>query len=107
MEAAQVLIELFHPEIQQLYISGLNVSSLPTLKSVAANASKQPGMPDMKVALDAITNGQNFDKVIGFLDFHNAFGPKYTEAVNGDVSVEQAALNMRVASDAALAQAAR
>src|SRR6266542_3379579 len=107
MEAAQVLIELFSSEIQQLYISGLNVSSLPTLKSVAANASKQPGMPDMKVALDAIANGQNFDKVVGFLDFHNAFGPKYTEAVNGDVSIEQAALNMRVVSDATLNQAAR
>ena len=74
---------------------------------MAANASKQPGMPDMKVALDAIGNGQNFDKVVGFLDFHNAFGPKFTEAVNGDVSVEQAALNMRVVSDAALQQAAR
>lgn len=106
-EAAQVLIELFNPEIQNLYISGLNVSSLPTLKSVAANASKMPGMPDMKVAIDAIAVGQNFDKVIGFLDFHNAFGPKYTDAFNGDVSVEQAAINMRIASDAALNQAAR
>ena len=106
-EAAQVLIELFSPVIQQLYLSGLNVSSLPTLKSVAAKASTQPGMPDMTVALNAIANGQNFDKVVGFLDFHNAFGPKYTEAANGDVSVEQAALNMRVASDAALTQAAR
>jgi ABC-type glycerol-3-phosphate transport system substrate-binding protein len=106
-EAAQVLIELFSPEIQEMYISGLSVSSLPTLKSVAANASKMPGMPDMKVAIDAITNGQNFDKVVGFLDFHNAFGPKYTEAFNGDVSVEQAAINMRTASDAALNQAAR
>ena len=50
-----------------------------------------PGMPDMKLALDAIPNGQNFDKVVGFLDFHNAFGPEFTEAVNGEVSVEQAA----------------
>ena len=107
MESAQVLIELFNPEIQRMYLSGLNVSSLPTLKSVAADASKQAGMPDMKLVLDSITTGQNFDKVPGFLDFHNAFGPKFTEAVNGDVSIEQAALNMRVASDAALQQAAR
>ena len=61
----------------------------------------------MKLALDAIPSGQNFDKVVGFLDFHNAFGPEFTRAMNSQVSVEQAAVNMTRASDAALAQAAR
>ena len=44
-EAAQVLIELFHPEIQELYNSGLNLGSLPALKSVAAKTGEMPGMP--------------------------------------------------------------
>jgi multiple sugar transport system substrate-binding protein len=106
-EAVQVLVEFFDKEIQDMYLSGLNLSSLPILKSVAARASTMPGMPNMKLALDAIPNGQNFDKVIGFLDFHYAFGPEFNKAVNGEVTVEQAAINMTRASDAALAQAAR
>jgi hypothetical protein len=74
---------------------------------VAARASSVPGMPNMKLALDAIPTGQNFDKVVGFLDFHYAFGPELTKAMDGQVSVEQAAVNMTRVSNAALAQAAR
>ena len=44
-EAAQVLVELFHPEIQEMYNSGLNLGSLPALKSVAAKTGEMPGMP--------------------------------------------------------------
>ena len=43
-----------------------------------------------KLALDAIPSGQNFDKVVGFLDFHYAFGPELTKAMDAQVSVEQA-----------------
>jgi multiple sugar transport system substrate-binding protein len=106
-EAVQVLLEFFDKEVQELYISGLNVGSLPILKSVAARASSVPGMPNMKQALDAIPSGQNFDKVVGFLDFHYAFGPELTKAMDAQVSVEQAAVNMTRVSNAALAQAAR
>ncbi|HEX2034337.1 MAG TPA: extracellular solute-binding protein [Chloroflexota bacterium] len=106
-EAVQVLLEFFDKEIQELYLSGLSVGSLPILKSVAARASSMPGMPNMKLALDAIPNGQNFDKVVGFLDFHSAFGPEFTKALDAEVSVEQAAVNMTRVSDAALLQAAR
>jgi ABC-type glycerol-3-phosphate transport system substrate-binding protein len=107
LEAAQVLIEFFSTQIQEMYISGLNVSTLSPLKTVTAKASSMPGMPDMKLALDAIPTGQNFDKVPGFLDFHNAFGPEFTRAVNGEDSVEQVAINMTRLSDAALNNAAR
>jgi multiple sugar transport system substrate-binding protein len=107
-EAMQVLIELFHPEVQELYISGLNVSSLPILKSVATKAGTQPGMPkNFKLALDVIPTGQNFEKVVGFLDFHRAWRPEFYQAVDGAVAVEQAVVNMTRASDAALQQAAR
>jgi multiple sugar transport system substrate-binding protein len=106
-EAVQVLTELFDKDVQEMYVSGLNLSSLPILKTTAARASTMPGMPNMKLALDAIPSGQNFDKVVGFLDFHNAFGPEFTRAMNSQVSVEQAAVNMTRVSDAALAQAAR
>ena len=107
-EAVQVLIELFHPEIQDLYNSGLNVGSLPALKSVAAKTGDMPGMPkNFKCVLDAIPTGQNFEKIIGFLDFHRAWIPEFQKALNGQETVEQAVVNMTRASNAALAQAAR
>jgi multiple sugar transport system substrate-binding protein len=107
-EAAQVLLELYDKEIQELYISGLSVGSLPILKSVAARAGSMEGMPrNFKIALDVIPTGQNFEKVIGFLDFHRAWRPEFWKALDGEVSVEQAVINMTRASDAALQQAAR
>ena len=83
-EAVQVLVELFHPEIQDLYNSGLNVGSLPALKSVAAKTGQMPGMPrNFNSALDAIPTGRNFEKVVGFLDFHRAWIPEFKKAMNG------------------------
>lgn len=108
LEALQVLTELFHDDIQNMYVSGLNVSSLPITKHIAAKASTMAGMPaSFKIALDVIPTGRNFDKVPGFLDFHNAFGPEFSKAANGQITVEQAAVNMVRLSDAALTQAAR
>ena len=107
-EAVQVLTAFFDPEIQDLYNSGLQLSSLAPLKATAAKAGTLPGMPkNYKLALDVIPQGQNFDKVVGFLDFHRAFAPEFEKALNGEVTLEQAASNMTRASDAALAQAAR
>jgi ABC-type glycerol-3-phosphate transport system substrate-binding protein len=107
-EAVQVLVELFHPEIQELYNSGLQLGSLPALKSVAAKAAQMPGMPkNFQLALDAIPTGRNFEKIIGFLDFHRAWIPEWTKAMNGTETVEQAVVNMTRVSNAALAQAAR
>jgi ABC-type glycerol-3-phosphate transport system substrate-binding protein len=107
-EATQVLTELFHPEIQELYNSGLNLGSLPALKSVAAKTGEMPGMPkNFKSVLDAIPTGRNFEKVIGFLDFHRAWIPEFQKALNGLATVEQAVADMTRASNAALAQAAR
>jgi ABC-type glycerol-3-phosphate transport system substrate-binding protein len=107
-EAVQVLTELFHPEIQELYNSGLNLGSLPALKSVAAKTGQMPGMPkNFSSVLDAIPTGRNFEKIIGFLDFHRAWIPEWTKAMNGTQTVEQAVVNMTRVSNAALAQAAR
>ena len=108
VEAVQVLLELYHPEVQELYISGLNVRSLPVLKATAQKAAAMPAMPkNFKIALDVIPTGQNFEKIIGFLDFHRAWRPEFLKAVDGEVSVDQAVANMVRASDAALQQAAR
>jgi hypothetical protein len=59
------------------------------------------------LALDVIPQGQNFDKVVGFVDFARAFAPEFAKGLDGEVTLEQAAVNMTRASDAALAQAAR
>lgn len=107
-EAVQVLLELFNPEIQDMYNSGLNLGSLPALKSVAAKTGTMPGMPkNFNSVLDAIPTGQNFEKIIGFLDFHRAWVPEFQKALNGVATVEQAVSDMTRASNAALAQAAR
>ena len=57
--------------------------------------------------LDAIPTGRNFEKIIGFLDFHRAWIPEWTKAMNGTVKVDQAVADMTRLSNAALAQAAR
>ncbi|HEX2035760.1 MAG TPA: hypothetical protein VHS99_16405 [Chloroflexota bacterium] len=108
-EAVQVLVELYDKEIQELYISGLNLSSLPILKSVATSPKALEQLPPgyKTFALDSIASSKNYDKVIGFSDFHSAVGREFTNALNGEVTVEQAAVNMTRAGDAALQQAAR
>ena len=62
---------------------------------------------NFKSVLDAIPTGRNFEKVIGFLDFHRAWIPEFQKALNGLATVEQAVADMTRASNAALAQAAR
>jgi multiple sugar transport system substrate-binding protein len=107
-EAVQVLTELFHKDIQNLYISGLDLSSLPILKSVATSPQALQQLPSShKYALDNIPGGRAYDQVIGFKDFQNAFVPEFRKALDGEVSLEQAVANMQRASDAALQQAAR
>jgi hypothetical protein len=44
---------------------------------------------------------------IGRLEFSQAMAPEFEKALNGEVSVEQAAVNMTRAGSAALQQAAR
>jgi ABC-type glycerol-3-phosphate transport system substrate-binding protein len=106
--SVQVLTELYNKEVQDLYISGLNLSSLPILKATAARAGEQSGMPkQFKIALDVIPTGRNFENVVGFLDFHRAWLAEFWKAVNGEVTVEQGISNMIRAGDAALQQAAR
>jgi multiple sugar transport system substrate-binding protein len=107
-ESVQVLTAFFDPEIQDLYNSGLQLNSLAPLKATAAKTASLPGMPrNYALALDVIPQGQNFDKVVGFVDFARAFAPEFAKALDGEVTLEQAASNMTRASDAALAQAAR
>ena len=107
-EAVQVLTALYDKEIQDLYLSGLAVSSLPPLKEAAARAGSLPGMPkNYKVALDSIPIGQNYDKVIGFQDWHSATWGEWNKVLNSEISVDQAAVNMARLGDAALSQAAR
>ncbi|MGH2353896.1 MAG: hypothetical protein ACRDJN_20005 [Chloroflexota bacterium] len=108
-ESVQVLVELYYKEIQDLYISGLSLSSLPILKSVATSPRALEQLPAgyRTNALDTIANSKNYDKVVGFSDFHRATGEEFTKALNGEVTVEQAAVNTTRAADAALQQAAR
>lgn len=108
-EAAQVLIELYDKEIQQLYNNGaLNPGSSPILKSVASSpeALKPPPM-NAKVVLDQIPTGRNYDKIVGFLDMHRVIGPELNKALDGMQSANDCAAQVQQLANAALAQAAR
>jgi ABC-type glycerol-3-phosphate transport system substrate-binding protein len=110
-EAARALLEIFSKPIQDLYVSGLDVSTLPTLKATAespANLEKFP--PNMKrYTLDAVAGARTLadGTIIGLLDAYEAARADYQALLNGEVSLEQAAVNMPRASNAALAAAAR
>ena len=60
-----------------------------------------------KLILDAIPIGRGFDRIIGFLQMHGAIGPEFARALNEEVSLEQAAVNMTRAADAAIREAPR
>jgi ABC-type glycerol-3-phosphate transport system substrate-binding protein len=108
-EAAQVLIELYDKEIQQLYNNGsLNPGSTPILKSVAtAPEALKPPPVNAKVVLDQIPTGRNYDKIVGFLDMHRVIGPELNKALDGMQSANDTAAQVQQLANAALAQAAR
>jgi ABC-type glycerol-3-phosphate transport system substrate-binding protein len=110
-ETVQMWLELFHPDIQQLYISGLGVSSLPVVKAVAESAKSLQDLPaNMKrYTLDMIATARTIQdgKTVGLLAVHGEFNKEYNRALDGEVTLEQAAVNMTRASTAALTQAAR
>jgi ABC-type glycerol-3-phosphate transport system substrate-binding protein len=110
-ESVQVLAELFHPDIQNLYLSGLQVSSLPVVKAIAESQRSLSDLPSnmKRYTMDAIATARTISdgKTIGLLAFHNVFNQEYNRALNGEVSLEQAAVNMTRAGTAELAQAAR
>lgn len=108
-EAAQVLIELYHKEVQELYNNGtLAPGSLPILKSVATSAEAlKPPPQNAKVIVDQVPTGRNYDKIVGFLDMHRVIGPELDKALNGLQSANDAAAQVQQLADAALANAAR
>jgi ABC-type glycerol-3-phosphate transport system substrate-binding protein len=111
-ETVQVLTTLFDKDVQDLYASGLNLSSLPILKSVATSQPWVQGMPSnyKKYSLDWLNDKNKWHAVpatIGRVEFSQAMTPEYEKALNGEVSVEQAVVNMTRAGSAALQQAVR
>jgi multiple sugar transport system substrate-binding protein len=111
-EAVQVLVSLFDKEVQDLYASGLNLGSLPILKSVATGPQWVQGMPAnyKRYTLDWLADKNKYHAVaatIGRLEFSQAVTPEFERALNGEVSVEQASVNMTRAGSAALQQAVR
>jgi ABC-type glycerol-3-phosphate transport system substrate-binding protein len=108
-ESAQVLVELFDKEIQQLYIDGsLDPGSSPILKSVATSPEAlKPPPQNARVVIDQIPTGRNYDKIIGFRDMHQAITAEYNKAIDGLLSASDAAESMKQMGDAALANAAR
>lgn len=108
-EAAQVLMELYHQEVQTLYNNGtLSPGSLPILKSVATSAAAfTPPPQNAKVIVDQVPTGRNYDKIIGFLDMHRVIGPELDKAINGLQSANDSAAQVQQLADAALANAAR
>ena len=75
---------------------------------MAAKTASLPGIPrNYKIALEGIETGHQFDIIPGYLNMHAAIGPEFAKAVNGEVTIEQAAVNMKRASDEALQKAAR
>lgn len=108
-EAAQVLIELYHKEVQELYNNGsLAPGSLPILKSVATSAEAlKPPPQNGKVIVDQVPAGRNYDKIVGFLDMHRVIGPELDKAINGQQSANDTAAAVQQLADAALANAAR
>jgi multiple sugar transport system substrate-binding protein len=109
MEASQVLIELYHREVQELYNNGtLAPGSLPILKSVATSPDAlKPPPQNAKVIVDQVPTGRNYDKVVGFLDMHRVIGPELNKALDAQQSANDASANIQRLADAALANAAR
>ena len=108
-EAAQVLAELYDREIQVLYNNGsLAPGSLPILKSVATSPEALKAPPaNLKVVIDQIPTGRNYDKIVGFLDMHVTIGPELYKALDGQQSANDTAANVQRLANAALANAAR
>ena len=107
--AAQVLVELYDKEVQQLYNNGtLAPGSLPILKSVATTPEAlKPPPQNAKVIVDQVPTGRNYDKIVGFLDMHYVIGPELYKALDGQQSANDTAANVQRLADAALANAAR
>lgn len=107
-EAVETLVTFFDKSVQDLYASGLNVNSIPILKSVATGMVGKPGIPaSFKIALDTLPSAQTYEKVPGFLDFQRAWRPEWDNVLNGEATLEQATVNMTRLGQAALDQAAR
>ena len=110
-QAVQVLLEFFARDIQELFIGGYSVSSLPTVKSIAESPKSLQQLPPnfKKYVLDVLGTSRPLPdgKTVGQLQFSNAFHAEFVKALNEEVSVEQAAINMTRAGEAALATAAR
>lgn len=105
-ETVQTLLEFFQNDIQQLYISGLSVSSLPVVKAVAESARSLQDLPSnmKRYTLDMIATARTIQdgKTAGLLEAHYEFNREYNLALNGEVTLEQAAVNMTRATTAAL-----
>ncbi|HET6319249.1 MAG TPA: extracellular solute-binding protein [Chloroflexota bacterium] len=109
-EAVQALVEFYNKEVQQLYNDGSrNPTSLPALKSVANSAEAlKPPPQNLKVVVDQIATGRQLDVLLpgaGVQQFRNGVWTHLYAALDGKLSAEQAALNMKRDCDRVLSDA--
>lgn len=108
LEAAQALTAFFDKPVQDLYVGGLAVNSIPPLKSVANSLLSNRDVPaSFKVVLETLPSAVTYEKVPGFLDFQRAWRPEWDMVLNGEATLEQALVNMTRKGQAAVDQAAR
>jgi hypothetical protein len=108
LEAAQALTAFFDPPVQDLYVGGLAVNSIPPLKSTAQRLLTSTDVPaSYRIVLETLPHAVTYEKVPGFLDFQRAWRPEWDAVLNREATLEQATLNMSRKGQAALDQAAR
>ena len=108
LEAVQALTAFYDKPVQDLYVGGLLVNSIPPLKSVANALLSSKDVPaSYKVVLETLPNAVTYEKVPGFLDFQRAWRPEWDALLNGEATMEQATINMTRKGQAAIDQAAR
>ncbi|HET7770599.1 MAG TPA: hypothetical protein VFN74_17630, partial [Chloroflexota bacterium] len=108
LEAVQALTAFYDKPVQDLYVGGLLVNSIPPLKSVATALLSSKDVPaSYKIVLETLPAAVTYEKVPGFLDFQRAWRPDWDMLLNGEATLEQATLNMTRKGQAAIDQAAR
>jgi ABC-type glycerol-3-phosphate transport system substrate-binding protein len=106
-ETVQLLLELYSPEVQELYLT-LPTGSVPPRKATFYSPASLKSPPaNLKLIGDQIATGQDYPTMIGFYDMHSAIVPEFQKAARGEQSANDAAANMERLGNAALANAAR
>jgi ABC-type glycerol-3-phosphate transport system substrate-binding protein len=86
-QAVRALTSYYDKEVQELYVSGLGVNSLPIVKSVAQSLTTLPNVPaSMKIVLETANEMKTYEPVPGFLDFQRAWSAEWVKYLNGEQS---------------------